>query len=590
MSLAIRCPNQQCGRLVRVSTELRGQRIACPACGAGLRIPSARKGPAEHAPANLDDTPPDLEAIPDDVVTPPADTVSSLRDVDETVADKAAAATSALIPILKLALVFAFLGGLVWVSTQYIFPKLWAKKSISSGAIEELTQDEEEAKRREAERKARQSPLDEPTKSTITSAIDRGDVVEARRLIQKLQKDGTTSEEELKSIDVAFQSALARRLTSDHEKLDALISEKKWDDAGSLLAAIRDMDPTAQASERFRDADNRLKSGRVGDRLEEAARLWDREDYDAALEVLNLARNIDKSDRRIEDRRREYARAMQSGVFFKVAGGVEADVFLDGRKIGTTRRTIWKLPPHKRLSFVLTAPNHVPREVREMLAPDIAKSVQVVLAPSVPDALWAAHLLKDDSAKWLVCAAIGGEDGATRTFAAEMESKTRAIKPNEKKKSLWLLTRKDGQEVHAIEYSTLGNTIRYVEVDTGETVKCTREDVTQVRKLTDEQAAQRLMGGLAKRAAAQPEPCAALRQIADFVEMFPNEMNSLLGAHGDAIRQWAGQVADMQSCAPGSGRRSELQPVKRVAAELAAWRAVKAKPPETLLQQSKSAP
>jgi len=586
MSLAIRCPNKECGRLVRVASDLRGQRIACPACGAGLRIPSARATPA--APANLDDTPPDLEAIADEPEATPVKT--PVRVSDETVADKAAAATSALGPILKLAIVLAFLGGLVWVSTQYIFPKLWANRAISTGTVKELTEAEEAAKREEAARLARQRPLQDADKSLITAALDQGDLVEAKRLIQKLKKDGTTQEADLQSLDLAYQSALAKRMTADHSSLDALLAEKKWDEAAALIASMRDLDAGAAGSERLREAESRLKSGRVDDRLADAARHWDAQNYDAAMETLTLARTIDKSDRRIEDRRREYQRAMQSGLHFKMAGEVEAEVFLDGRKIGDTGRTIWKLPPHKRLTFVIKARGFVPREVRETLAPDIAKSVSVTLAPAMPDGLWAAHLLKDDSAKWLVCAAAGGDDGATQTYAATVESKTRALKPSDKKKSMWLISRKSGEEVHAIEFSTLGNTIRYVEVDTGETVRCTKGDVTKTQKLSESQAAGHWMSGLARRAESASDPCASLRQMADFVELFPSEMATLLESHGDAIRGWVSQVADLQSCTVGSGRRSEWEPAKRVAAEMAAWKAVNAAPPESLVQQSKSSP
>lgn len=589
MSLAIRCPNKDCGRLVRVATELRGQRIACPACGAGLRIPAARATPPGASPANLDDTPPDLEAIPDVGESVPTKKPVAV-ETDETLADKAAAATSALTPIVKLIIVMLFLGGIVWVSTQFIFPKLWAKKSISSGAISELEKQEAEARRIADEKKARERPIDEGTKSTITTAIERGEVVEARKLLHQLRKDGATPEAELAPLELAYQAALARRLTADHSKLDELITSKSWDEATSLLAAIRDMDPTVAASERFKDTDKRLKSAQVQNRLDEAAERWAKQDYDAALESLSAARTIDKSDRRIEDRRREYTRAMQSGVHFKVAGGVLADVFLDGKKIGSTDRTIWNLPPHKRFSFMLKAPNRVPREVRETLAPDIAKSVPVVLAPAMPDALWAAHLLKEDSAKWLVCAAAGDGDDSIKAFATTAESKARAVKPNEKKKSMWLVTRKDGSEVYAIEFSSLGNTVRYVVVETGETIKCTKEDVTGSRKLTDDEAMQRWMSGLAQRATTAADACASIRQMADFVELYPNAMEALLKEHGEAIRDWVRQLADLQSCAPGAGRRSEMEPSKRVAAEMAAWKAVHATPPESLVQQSKSTP
>lgn len=589
MSLAIRCPNKDCGRLVRVAAELRGQRIACPACGAGLRIPAARATPAGPSPANLDDTPPDLEAIAD-VSEPVSTHKATVSTPDETIADKAAAATSALTPIVKLLVVLLFLGGMVWASTQYIFPKLWAKKSISSGAMSELEKQEAEARRIAEEKKAKERPLDEGTKSTITAAIERGDVAEARKLLNQLRKDGVTSDADLAPLEVSYQSALTRRLTEDHAKLDSLIAAKSWDEATVLVAAIRDMDPTVAGSERYKDAEKRLKAGQVESRLDEAAERWANKEYDEALEALNLARTIDKADRRIEDRRREYTQAMQSGVRFKVAGEVLADVYLDGKKIGSTDRTIWKLPPHKRLSFVLKAPNRVPREVRETLVPEIAKSVQVVLAPAMPDALWAAHLLKDDSAKWLACAALDEDDSALKTYAAAVESKTRAVKPNEKKKSMWLVTRKDGSEVHAIEYSSLGNTVRYVVADTGETIKGTREDVAESRKLSDNEAMAHWMSGLAQRASRAADPCASMRQMADFVELYPNAMDALLKEHGEMIRDWVRQVADLQSCAPGAGRRSEMEPAKRVAAEMAAWKAVHATPPESLVQQSKATP
>lgn len=587
MSLAIRCPNKDCGRLVRVAAELRGQRIACPACGAGLRIPAART--TQAAPANLDDTPPDLEAIPDTSDSPPV-RKPVVIETDETMADKAAAATSALSPIVKLIIVLLFLGGIVWASTQYIFPMLWAKKSVSSNAISELEKQEAEAKRIADEKRAKQQPLDSTTRSTIDAAIERGDVVEARRLLNQLRKNGMILESDLTPLEASYQSALARRLAADHTKLDGLINSKSWDDANIMLSALRDMDPTVASSERYKGAEKRVRGGQVESRLDRAAEQWANEDYDAAMETLTLARGIDKSDRRIEDRRREYAQAMQSGIRFKVAGDVPADVYLDGKKIGSTDRTIWKLPPHKRLTFLLKAPNRIPREVRETLAPDLAKPVQVVLAPAMPDALWAAHLMKEDSAKWLAAAALVADDPAIEGFATTVESRTRAIKPNEKKKTVWLVTRKDGSEVHAIEYSTLGNTIRYVEVESGQTIKCTKDDVAEARKLTEGEGVQRWMTGLAARAKAAGDPCASIRQMADFVEMYPNAMSLLLEQHGDTIRAWVREVAELQSCAPGAGRRSEMEPVKRVAAELSAWKAIHLVPPETLVQQSRATP
>lgn len=589
MSLAIRCPNKDCGRLVRVAAELRGQRIACPACGAGLRIPAARTTPAP-GPANLDDTPPDLEAIPD-VNEAPLPRTGAATKTDGDLSDKAAAATSALTPILKLIIVLLFFGGIVWVSTQYIFPKLWAKKSISSGAVSELEKQEAEAKRLADEKKAKQRPIDTGTKATLNAALERGDVAEARKLLSQLRKDATTLESDLGPLEAAYQSALARRITTDHSKLDQFIADKSWSEATTHLAAMRDLDPTVAGSERFKEAEKRLKSGQVDSKLGEAAERWASQDYDAALESLNAARTIDKSDRRIEERRREYTVAMQSGVRFKVSGDVVAEVYHDGKKIGSSDRTIWKLPPHKRLSFVLRAANHVPREVRETLAPDIAKSVQVVLAPAIPDALWVAHLMKEDSAKWLACAALDeGADGTTRTFATAVESKTRAIKPNEKKKSVWLVTRKDGSEVHANEYSSLGNTVRYVEVDSGHTIKCTKDDVTNARKLSDDEAMIQWMSGVAKRAATAADACTSIRQMADFIELYPSAMEALLKEHGEAIRGWVREVADLQSCAAGAGHRSEMEPAERVAAEMAAWKAVHLSPPDSLVQQSKASP
>jgi len=567
--------------------ELRGQRIACPACGAGLRIPAARTTTA--SPANLDDTPPDLEAIPDTSDTPPVRKPVVIES-DESIADKAAAATSALTPVLKLVVVLLFLGGIVWASTQYIFPRLWVKKSISSNAISELEKQEAEAKRIAEEKRAKQQPIDAATRSTFDAAIERGDVVEARRLLNQLRKNGTILESDLTPLEASYQSALTRRLEADLSKLDGLITSKSWDQATILLSSLRDMDQTVAGSERFKGAEKRVRAGQVESRLEQAAEQWAREDYDAAIETLTLARSIDKSDRRIEDRRREYAHAMQSGIRFKVAGDVLADVYVDGKKIGSTDRTIWKLPPHKRLTFLLKAPNRIPREVRETLAPELAKSVEVVLAPAMPDALWAAHLMKEDSAKWLVAAALIDGDPTIEGFVTTVESRTRAIKPNEKKKTVWLVTRKNGEEVHAIEYSSLGNTIRYVEIDSGETIKCTKDDVTEARKLTEDEAVQRWMSGLAERATKAGDPCASIRQMADFVELYPNAMPGLLDKHEDTIRGWVRQVADLQSCAPGAGRRSEMEPVKRVAAELSAWKAIHLTPPETLVQQSRATP
>lgn len=588
MSLAIRCPNKDCGRLVRVATELRGQRIACPACGAALRIPAARSN-AAASPANLDDTPPDLEAIPD-IGEPDAPRPPRASSSDENLADKAAAATSALSPILKLIIALLFLGGVVWASTQYIFPKLWAKKSISSNTMSELEKQEAEAKRIEDEKKAKLRPVDAGTKASFDGAIERGDVAEARKLLNQLRKGGTTLDSDLAPMEAAYQVALARRLETDYANLERLMTSKSWKDATSLLAGLRDMDPSIAGAERFKDAEKRLKAGQVASQLEKAAEQWATQEYDAALETLAQARVIDKSDRRIEDRRREYTQAMLSGIRFKMSGEVLADVYLDNKKIGSTDRTIWKLPPHKRLTFLLKARNRIPREVRETLAPELAKSVQVVLAPAMPDALWAAHLMKEDSAKWLACAALGGEDPSIEDFATTVESKTRAIKPNEKKKTVWLVKRKNGGEAHAIEYSSLGNTVRYVEVDSGETIKCTKDDVVEARKLTDDEAMQRWMSGLAARAGAAGDPCASIRQMADFVELYPNAMPALLETHGETIREWTRTVADLQSCAPGAGKRSEMETNKRVAAEMAAWKLIHLTPPETLVQQSKSSP
>src|SRR5437870_2254698 len=112
MPIAVRCPNKQCRRLVRVSSSLRGRRIQCPACGSGLRIPEGP--PTEPQPVALDDTPSELAAIRPPAGRSSAEHVSD-QTVTATVADRAASLTTSLAPIVKLLLALTVLAGLVFV-------------------------------------------------------------------------------------------------------------------------------------------------------------------------------------------------------------------------------------------------------------------------------------------------------------------------------------------------------------------------------------------------------------------------------------------------------------------------------------------
>ena len=589
MSLAVRCPNQQCGRLVRVSAELRGQRIACPACGAALRIPAARK--AEPAPANLDDTPPDLDAIPDISDAPsvgkPAPARSKAEEIGERVADTAAGATTAMAPVIKLLLAVVLLGGLVWVSTQYLFPMLWARKPAATGTLGDLTKQEEETRRREAERKSREKPIDDESRAAVTAAIDAGEVIKARELLKALRGRGTVAESDLQSLDLALRNATAGKVSETFDAIDRLLDEKKAEEADALLVGLGDIDAGAANTERGKKCAERIRAARIVVLLADAQRLADADDFDAALATLERARLIDKADRRIDEQRRKIGLVMQSGIQFKVAGGVKADVYLDDKRLGDTSRTVWRLPPHKRLTLLLRAEGRVPREVRETPIPDASKPVSVELAPAVPDALWTAHLLKDDPSRWLALRSLDAGAPAVAAYLATVEARCKALKPNEKKRAVWQVVRRDGDDVTALEYTELGQTVRYIELTSGKTIKGTKGDIASARRLDPDDGATRWLSALGERARAATGPCAAIKTMGDFVEIFPERMDLVLKEYHDDLAGWTRDAARLVNCATGA-KRDDLPVAKRVAAEMAAWKAVGAKPPDSLVQQSKN--
>jgi hypothetical protein len=599
MSLAVRCPNKECGRLVRVSAELRGQRISCPACGAGLRIPSQKKPAAVSAePVALDDTPPDLEAIVASETPAAAPKGSKAAQVSEHVADKAAMVTSAISPLLKLAIVLAVLAALAIVGPLYIFPMLWAKKPISTGTTGVLTEEEDAARKREQQRRANERPLSEESKVAIRSAIEAGDLSRARALLDGLRGDATVSSDDRRSLDLAYRAALDRKLNERFDAAQEKLAVRNWEGVESELAAARQLETGATSLSRYQGLENSVRSGRAEDLIEQSRQHAARKEFDEALQAANEARTLDKRNKTFGPWLNELTRMMGAGIRFKLEGAT-ADVYMmddkSGNKsptdqLGNTARTIWGIGSTRKQIYRLKAAGYVPRELKANARGASPTEVPVSLVPAAPDALWVAHLFKEPAVRWLACRAIPAEHPAVAAYARKLEQKCQSARVDEKKRTVWRVRPAGGKAVHALEYSALGNTVRYVELETGETVRTTADKIERADKLDVQEGAKRRLAAMGAQAASAERRCDAYRALGEFVELYPDQMDMVIKEYGDKLATWGRELATVVSCAEQNKHKDDMAMGDRISVETAAWQEAGEEPPEALLEQQQNAP
>lgn len=585
MPIAVRCPNAQCKRLVRVAETLQGKTIRCPACGASLRIPAtpgaAPRAADSPAPASLDD-----------LVDGPSSSgagrgASQAPGVADRVADSAAGVTRAISPLVKLLLALVFLGGLVYLSTQVIFPMLWAKKPISSVTTQELDEAEAAARAREAEIQRQRRPLDDERRARVNEAIAEGDLARARRLLDTLRGDPTVDPADIGPLELSLRDALETRIQTMYADAEKQLAEKSWDAARAVLEEIAKLDSGERGQERFKGYDRQARAGRAVELLAASREAAKDGDYDTATDLATQASVLDSANREIPQWIGVMANERKAGVRFNT-GGVVADVFLDNRKVGDSSRTIWRLEGRRYMTFRLNAPGHVPLEVVDSLNYGAAKTVNVHLVPAVPDGLWVASLFENDACRWLALRALSSGGPGIADAIKAYEERCRKATVNPRKRNVWRV--KMGAETrHALEYSVLGTTVRFIDLATSETVRTTTDKIAKADEIPLEEGARMWLEAIAARADKAPRPCDAFREFAKFVEVFPDLMDRAFAWSAEPIERTARRLVEVANCKTSEPR--EAMTVRaRLEAEIAAWGVGRIPPPQALAEQKKSLP
>lgn len=585
MSIAVRCPNEECRHLVRVAASLRGEYIQCPACGAGLRIPEAHQEPG------LDDTPPDLNAIPDD----PEKTIEkrpsgrrARRDrtaTSEQIADGAAAVTTAASPVLKLVAVIVVLAGLIVLGTKVIFPMLWSDKQVTSASDTEIAEIEELVSAPGPPPGAEQRTLDEESRGRIFAAIESRDFIAARRLLDVASVD-LALEDDIARLRVAFHAALNEEFKKIYEEVDEGIAKQNWEEARSKLREIQALDESESHTRSYNDRYNGIDSGEANDLVERSKRAAAEKEFDRARQLVEKALYLYRTNRDVENWSVELSRLAGAGITLRT-GGVVADVFLDGERVGDTSRTIWQLPANKRIRLRLQAPDYVPREVLVSLEKHRAKEHQVFLVRAVPDALWVARLVSTDALRWLACRALQNDTPSVRNHCEALALRCESARLDPKKRKVWRI-KLGGKSIYGLEYSTLGKTVRFIDMETGKTTRTTTDKVN-AEELNLEDGALRWLAHIESGAESPNDPCKAFSEYGRYIAVFPDKMDLVIKRSGDRVAALVRAIAGLVSCEPGAGeRRDSMDIPNRLNAEIQAWEEAGLEPPEALLEQKRN--
>lgn len=583
MSIAVRCPNQECRHLVRVAASLRGQHIQCPACGAGLRIPEA------EPKVSLEDTPPELDAIKEAPATPKVKRRKAGRAgapaAGESVADGAAIVTSAVSPVLKLVAVVVVLAGLIVLGVKVIFPMLWSDRAISSVSQSAQSEIEEMVSGPKAQPPPEQRPIDETSRSRILAAIESGDLIGARKLLDIASADPSI-QDDIAKLRLEFRAALNAQIKSIYEAVDEFVLNKQWKGAREKLAEIDKLDASESHTRSYTDRVTGIDGGEARDFVDQSKQAAAAKDFETARVLADKALFLYRNDQNVASWSKELLKLAGAGAIIST-GGVVADVFLDGEKIGDTSRTIWQLPANKRIRLQFRAPDHVPRETLVTLLPFQAKQVEVRLVRAAPDTLWVARLLEADALRWLACRVMHEELPEVKDYCGDLAHRCASAKTDPKKRKVWRI-RMDGKTIYGLEFSTLGNTVRFINLATGET-KRTTTDKVHAEGLSLETGAKRWLSIIDGRAVDARDPCEAFSQYGRFVEVFPDKIDLVVERGGDRLAGIARGLAGLVSCGPGVHDRREAMDISdRLDAEIETWKQAGLEPPAALLEQKRN--
>ncbi|MFQ5425309.1 MAG: hypothetical protein ACE5F9_15195 [Phycisphaerae bacterium] len=585
MSIAVRCPNDTCRRLVRVAASLRGQRIQCPACGAGLRIPEADA--QEPVPVSLDDTPPE----PSRIASGRGDRESEGRggEVAERVADTAAGMTSALSPVLKLLLVVVVLGGLAWLGVKVVFPMLWPDEPLATATSGELSRQEDEIRQREAAKKEAESPLNEEAKQKLLATMEAGDLDAARDLLEALQSDVTVPLDDRRALELAFREAVAARVKQIYASVERHVDAGDWDAARERLAAVSKVDESEGRSRAYRENQRRIDAGEALALVEASKAAADRQAFDEARRLVRRALELDRTGKAARAWESELASVMRAGVRFDTSG-VAADVYLEEKKVGNTSGTVWRLPSNKRVRLRLQAPGYVPREFREGLSAGRVKTVEIKLVPAVPDAFWVAHLFDAKTLKWLACRVLPDDRPVIAEYARTLETRCLSARRKPKKRKVWQVRMKDGSSHHALEYAALGQTVRFVDLKTGATIRTKTAQIAKAIELDIDEGAKQWLAAAGEEAARADDLCDAFRTFGRFLDVFPDKMAMVLDTAGDQLAVIAKELAGIVACgsSDAGSTRDAMEVGARLEAEIDAWRRAGQDPPAALLEQKRT--
>ncbi len=587
MSIAVRCPNQECGHLVRVAASLRGEHIQCPACGAGLRIPEADREPA------LDDTPTDLNALPDAPETP-AEKRSARRAArrggvatGDRIADGAAAVTSAASPVLKLVATVVVLAGLIVLGTKVIFPMLWSGKQITSVPDSEGTAIEEIVSGSELPSAPEQRTLEDKTRARILEAIESRDFVGAQSLLRDAEGDPVHAAD-IDNLRSKFRAALNERFKRIYQEVDEHIANRKWEEARSKLREIQILDETESHKRSYNDRHNGINSGEASDLVDTSKQAAAKKDFEAASKLVEDALFLYRTDSEVKDWSNELRELMGSGITLRT-GGVVAEVFFDGARVGDTSRTIWQLPANKRIRLRLQAPDYVPRDTIMSLQRYRAKEHQVRLVRAAPEALWVARLVSTDALRWLACRAVPHDTPAMRNYCDALARQCTSVKLEPKKRKVWRI-RMGGKTVFGLEYSTLGKTVRFVNLETGRTTRTTTDKV-KATELSLQDGARKWLSHIEAGAESPSDPCKAFIEYGRYVAVFPDKIDVVTRRSGPRIATLVRAIAELVSCESGAGeRRDSMDILDRLNAEIDAWERAGLEPPKALLEQKRNRP
>ncbi len=589
MSIAVRCPNDTCRRLVRVAASLRGQRIQCPACGAGLRIPEADA--PEPVPVSLDDTPPEPGRIASGEGKDDRESAGRGGEVAERVADTAAGMTSALSPVLKLLLMVVVLGGLAWLGVGVILPMLWPDEPLATATSGELSREEDEIRQREAAKKEAESPLSEEAKQKLLATIEAGDLDVARQLLEALQSDATVPLDDRRTLELTFREAVAARVKQIYASVDEHIDAGEWDAARDRLAAVSELDESEGRSRSYREHQRRIDAGEALSLVEASKVAADRQAFDEARRLVRRALELDRTGKAARAWESELASVMRAGVRFDTSG-VAADVYLEGKKVGDTSGTVWRLPSNKRVRLRLQAPGYVPREFREGLSAGRAKTVEVNLVPAVPDAFWVAHLFDAKTLKWLACRVLPDDRPAIAEYSRTLKARCLSARRKPKKRKVWQVRMKDGSSHHALEYAALGQTVRFVDLKTGATIRTKKARIAKAVELDVDEGAKQWLAAAGEEAARADDLCDAFRTFGRFLDVFPDKMSLVVETAGDRLEAIAKELAGVVACgsSESGATRDRMEIGARLEAEIDAWRRAGQDPPAALLEQKRNQP